>query len=220
MIKHLKAGLGLLLALPLAAAAATIPEPTWDNPKTNGTVYNGPIFNVNAAPPAYPVQQSTAQPVAAPAPVEEPLQQGLHLGGPRFGMSYISGGGFDKLKEAVDKAKPGTQVEPMMSQFGWQAEYRMFRTPSGITALTEWVPLIGGMDQGLALPSLTWLVGLRGKQGFEMGVGPNVGLNGVAMMLAAGYTFDLGGINLPLNFAVGRGANQTTSLALSLGFNL
>jgi hypothetical protein len=213
--------LGLLLALPLKVLAGT------------GPVYNGQVVNVLPAypappPPAYvtptpaelePTERITR--VSVPVdPADDPHQRGLSLGGPRFGVSYISGAGFDKIQAAVKKARPDVELEQAMTQFGWQIEYRMFRTTKGVTALTEFIPLVGGMDLGLALPSATWLVGLRGKKGFEVGVGPNFGLDGVAMMLAAGYTFDLGGINVPVNFAVGKGANQTNSFALSTGFNL
>ncbi len=190
-----------------------------------GVLYQGPIVNFNAPAPqpawtgVAPVND-TARVTAPLDPKNDPHERGLGLGGPRFGLSYISGGGYDKLQTAVKKAKPDTEVEPFMSQFGWQAEYRMFKTSKGLTALTEVIPLVGGLDQGLALPSATWLVGLRGKSGVEFGVGPNVGLNGVAMMAGMGYTMDMGGINIPLNIAVGRGAYQTTSVAFSTGFNL
>jgi hypothetical protein len=212
--------LGLFLALPLRAIA--------------GDVYNGQVINNRFAeeaaraaramelPPA-PTALATQEPahVSAPLdPADDPHQRGLSLGGPRFGISYINGPGFDKIRETVKKAKPDVELEQGMTQFGWQVEYRMFRTSSGVTALTEFVPLIGGMDLGLALPSATWLVGLRGKKGFEVGVGPNFGLDGVAMMAGAGYSFDLGGINVPLNMALGKGANQTNSFAISTGFNL
>jgi hypothetical protein len=200
--------------------------------RTQGDViYNGPIVNVNgpAAPAAgapqanWPNLPPAVQnaPAATPTPEEnDPHERGFILGGPRFGFSYADGGGFDKLAEAVHKAKPDAEVEPFMTQFGWQMEYRLFKTDKGLTALTEFIPLVGGLDQGLALPSATWLVGLRGKHGFEVGVGPQASLGGASMMLGLGYTLDMGGINIPVNLAVGRGAYQTTGIAFSTGFNL
>lgn len=176
---------------------------------------------------AYPYQDSPQDAATAPgwdrtappAPAEDPHERGLMLGGPRFGMSYITGSGFDTMKETVAKAKPGVELQPYMTQFGWHLEYRMFKTSQGLTALTELVPLVGGMDQGIALPSVNWLIGMRGAKGFEVGVGPNISVNGVAMMLGIGRSFDVGGINVPLNFAVGR-TTGTTSLGISTGFNL
>lgn len=214
------------LAIALLAGVAMAPSPSVAEPAPPGVYYNGPIVNVNNPPPSAwtgvaPVQDRTPHLMAPDDPALDPHERGLGLGGPRFGFSYISGGGYDKLQSAVKKAKPDNgEVDAFMSQFGWQAEYRMFKTSKGLTALTELIPLVGGLDQGLALPSATWLVGLRGRSGLEFGVGPNVGLNGVAMMAGVGYTFDLGGINVPVNLAVGRGAYQTTSVAFSTGFNL
>ena len=223
----------LFIGLPMKALAAGYQG-------QRAVIYNGPVVTVNPDPynlPPAPLQPQTA-PAYAPPPVSpaypqpapstaeidpanDPHQRGLSLGGPRFGASYLQGGGYEKLKDAVKKAKPdASDIDPVMTQFGWQIEYRMFRTSSGITALTELIPLVGGMDQGLALPSATWLVGMRSRKGFELGFGPNVGLDGVSMMMGAGYTADLGGINVPLNVAVGRGASQTTSLSFSVGFNL
>jgi len=62
--------------------------------------------------------------------------------------------------------------------------------------------LIGGLEQGLVIPSLSWLVGVRTKGGTEFGVGPNVTPVGVALVLAAGKTFQTGVLNVPLNVAV------------------
>ena len=62
--------------------------------------------------------------------------------------------------------------------------------------------LLGGLDQGVALPSLSWLVGMRTREGAEFGLGPNVSPAGVALAIAAGITFRAGGFNVPLNIAV------------------
>jgi hypothetical protein len=64
------------------------------------------------------------------------------------------------------------------------------------------VVLAGGLDQGVLLPSINWLVGLRTRDGAEFGIGPNVTPAGVALALAAGVTFRAGVLNIPMNFAV------------------
>ena len=235
----------IFIAVPLKALAAGNDPRLQSYQGQRAVIYNGPIVTVNPDPYTLPppptqgqsayVQQAPASPAyPAPAPVpvypaptpepdpaNDPHQRGLSLGGPRFGASYLQGGGLKKLRDAIHEAKPDAgEIDPIMTQFGWQIEYRMFRTSSGVTALTELIPLVGGMDQGLALPSATWLVGMRSRKGWELGFGPNVGIDGVSMMGGIGYTADLGGINVPLNVAVGRGASQTTSLSFSVGFNL
>ena len=62
--------------------------------------------------------------------------------------------------------------------------------------------LFGGMEQGVVLPSLTWLVGLRGRRGAELGVGPNLTPAGTALALAGGVTLRAGSLNLPVNLAL------------------
>src|SRR5688572_7426126 len=107
---------------------------------THAWAYDGPYppLEEERAPehvPASPPQQASPEWRVAsgsrPKP-KDPHERGLQLGGPRFGMTYISGGGFQKLQETVDKAKPGTKLEPFMTHFGWQIEYRMFKTEQGL----------------------------------------------------------------------------------------
>jgi hypothetical protein len=93
-------------------------------------------------------------------------------------------------------------VSSTISQFGWQFEKQFYAKSSGVTALNEWVVLVGGLDQGVAIPSVSWLVGLRTKEGAEFGVGPNVTPAGAALVVAAGVTFRAGVLNVPMNFAV------------------
>ena len=64
--------------------------------------------------------------------------------------------------------------DPTISQFGWQFEHEFYSKQDGPTVLNEWVFLLGGLDQGVAIPSLNWLVGLRTKEGTEFGIGPNI----------------------------------------------
>ena len=86
---------------------------------------------------------------------------------------------------------------PVVSQFGWQFEKQFFSTQHGPTAVTECVLLLGGLEQGVALPSLSWLVGIRTTKGAEFGVGPNITPVGVALAVAAGVTFRAGVLNVP-----------------------
>jgi hypothetical protein len=199
--------------------SAAAPPPPAAGGQPGAVIYNGPV-TVNNAPVAQDYSPVLLSRRPTPGPDQDPHQRGLKLGGPRFGVSYSNGPGFDDLVKQVHQTKPDATVNSFMTQFGWQMEYRMFRTDQGVTALTEVIPLVGGLDQGLALPSLTWLVGLRGADGLEFGVGPDIGIGGVSMMIGAGYTVDMGGINIPINLAVGEGAKNTTSTCLSVGFNL
>ncbi len=62
--------------------------------------------------------------------------------------------------------------------------------------------LVGGLDQGEILPSLTWLVGLRTQGNFEIGVGPNITPAGVALAFSTGVTFRAGALAVPVNVAI------------------
>jgi hypothetical protein len=138
---------------------------------------------------------SVAVPSAAQSFVPPPPKV-IELSGPRFGLTSLSPGVIEKLAER------DIAVRPMISQFGWQFERQFTSRGSGLTAVSEWVVLFGGLEQNVALPSLTWLVGLRNAQGAEFGIGPNITPAGTALALAAGVTFRVGSMNVPMNFAV------------------
>ena len=85
--------------------------------------------------------------------------------------------------------------------------------------VTEWVGLVGGLEQSVLLPSLSWMVGVRTRDGAEFGVGPNVTPAGTALVLATGFTFRTGTMNIPLNAAVVPSKAGTRFTLLS-GFSL
>lgn len=137
----------------------------------------------------------------------------VNLSGPRFGLTLLSDGTVQSLAER------DIHVRPLISQFGWQFERRLLVNPDGVTALMEWVPLISGLEQGLALPSLNWLVGVRTPNGNEFGIGPNITPVGVGLVIAAGVTVRSGAINVPLNVAVAS-SKSGTRVTILTGFNL
>jgi hypothetical protein len=128
--------------------------------------------------------------------IAPPPARSISLAGPRFGITALSPGVVDAL------ATEQVYLRPMVSQFGWQVERQFFATGSGLAVLNEWVGLLGGLDQGYAIPSVTWLVGIRSSEGLEFGLGPNVTPAGVALALAAGVTVRAGVVNVPLNVAI------------------
>ena len=137
----------------------------------------------------------------------------VNLSGPRFGITALPPGVVAALQER------SIEVEPAISQFGWQFEKQFYTRDSGVAAVTEWVALIGGLDQGVAIPSLSWLVGLRTKEGTEFGIGPNVTPAGVGLVLAAGVTLRAGIMNVPLNVAVVP-SKQGSRVSVLTGFNM
>jgi hypothetical protein len=136
-----------------------------------------------------------ATPVFGQATVPPPVKA-VSLAGPRIGFTSLSEGVVDKLREEQ------IDIRPVITQFGWQFEKQFYSKDSGLSAVNEWIVLLGGLEQGVALPSLSWMVGLRTREGAEFGVGPNLSPAGVALAVAAGMTFRAGALNVPVNFAI------------------
>jgi hypothetical protein len=127
------------------------------------------------------------------------------FGGPRVGTTFIG---------------PGTVVDyltykgknPVITQFGWQFETRLFTTESGLQGLLEFVPLVGGIEQGMFIPSINLLLGIRtgGKNTFEFAIGPNFTISAdymrrrkgaVGVVIACGTSFKSGNVNFPVTLA-------------------
>ena len=142
-----------------------------------------------------------------------PFTKSVSLSGPRFGLTALSTGVVDEL------ARRNIDVGPNISQFGWQFEKQFYTRESGVAAVSEWVVLLGGLDQGVALPSVSWLVGLRTREGAEFGIGPNITPAGVALALAAGVTFRSGNLNVPMNVAVVP-SKAGTRISVLTGFSM
>jgi hypothetical protein len=160
--------------------------------------------------------------MTAPALAQTPVHSQLpprvtrevNLSGPRFGLTVLSQGNVDALRD-----ERNITVRPVVSQFGWQFEKRLYSNGDGLTALTEFVPLLSGLEQGVALPSLNWLVGVRTPIGTEFGIGPNITPVGVGLVVAGGVTIRSGPLNVPLNFAVAS-SKSGVRVSIMTGFNI
>jgi hypothetical protein len=154
--------------------------------------------------------------VATEARAQEPsdMVRSLYRTGPRFGVTWLSGTITDQVKE-----KFGTEIAPVISQFGWQYERQFASLEGGPVALNEFILLVGGLDQGAAIPSFTWLVGVRTPNQFEFGVGPNATPAGVALAISIGQTFKTGALSLPVNIAIVPSKYGVRS-SIMTGFNI
>lgn len=129
------------------------------------------------------------------------------MSGPRFGLTYLSEGStaqylnriheMDSLTYAADGAVPFTYT----TQYGWQWESRFADTGGPVVGLVEWIALIGGMEKGMFLPSMSSLVGIRSENGFEFATGPSLSASGLSFVFALGYNYTKGDLNLPINIA-------------------
>lgn len=126
-----------------------------------------------------------------------PSAEKVARSGPRFGVTWLSPATVDTIY-----ARYEMDVLPVITQFGWQFEKQWTAFDQGPVALNEFVLLVGGLDQGVIIPSITWLVGIRTPGSFEIGVGPNATAAGVALAISTGYTFRAGLLNVPVNMAL------------------
>jgi len=91
--------------------------------------------------------------------------------GPRVGYAYMVGSFEEFAKRSQDQG--GLDVIPAVSTFGYQFEKQYVGTEN-FSALVEGVFNITGLEQGLAIPSISILNGLRfGKSGWEFAFGPS-----------------------------------------------
>ena len=121
------------------------------------------------------------------------------LAGPRVGMTMVQSGLLanilkkdvsffsDENRESWEGTSLG-KYGAVMSQYGWQWESR-FADGGEVTGIVEWIALVGGMEKGMFLPSVSSMVGVRTAKGVEFAVGPNLSLGGIAMVIGAGYMF-------------------------------
>lgn len=94
----------------------------------------------------------------------------LNLNGPRMGASYIYGLRGRRMQDPTEQ--DGLDALPVISQFGYQFEWQ-YLSAGDLQALVEVIPLIGGMDQGMFIPSITLMNGFRhNRSGIEFAFGP------------------------------------------------
>ncbi len=136
------------------------------------------------------------------------LSPSKRYGGPRVGMTYLGvGTSRGKIADAFNRG----DITPWISQFGWQFETRIFTLDDGACGLVEFVPMIGGLEQGLFLPSASGILGFRTRSGIELGVGPSLSLSGVGLVMAAGASFKIGKVTFPINVVFSPNITKTTA---------
>jgi len=153
--------------------------------------------------------------------LEDEISKPINLTGPRLGLTYLGNVYTNAINNdpTFDRMYGKDRIlYPIITQFGWQFETRFFTLPNGSCGIIEFVPLLGGLDQNVVIPSLTVMIGARLSNGIEFGMGPNVNLTGSSVSLVAGYTFERMGINFPVNIAI-TPTPEGVRGSLLLGFN-
>jgi len=100
----------------------------------------------------------------------KPEVERLRLDGPRWGATLFTGETARVISD--EKNVGGFNASPVMFQFGYQFE-RQYLTTGNFQALFEFIPMVTGLEQGMFIPSFTFMNGLRSnKGGFEFAFGP------------------------------------------------
>jgi hypothetical protein len=158
----------------------------------------GPIYSVKRNEVSRIIYRDGSNEVISFQPsAQTTVDTKLRYGGPRIGITYLGPGETNKnMNDIFDR-----NINTLITQFGWQFETRFFTLDNGASGLIEFVPMVGGLEQGLFIPSITALVGYRSKKGYELGMGPTLSLGGVGVIFAAGASLKSGKIVFPINLA-------------------
>ena len=150
------------------------------------------------------------------------------LAGPRLGFALItpspSSGlinGYFKFGDLGDDLPENYNSEiksAVTSLYGWQWESR-FADGGKVTGIVEWIALVGGIEKGYFLPSISSMVGARSSNGFEFAMGPNLSLSGIGMVIGAGYNFKSGNLNIPVNIGFVPGKIKTEKVKDRYDYN-
>jgi hypothetical protein len=96
----------------------------------------------------------------------------LALSGPRMGAVYMTGATAEMIQ--AKQSEGGYDAYPVLFQFGYQFE-KQYLNEGNFQALVEVIPNITGLDQGVFIPGLAVLHGLRSnKSGWEFAFGPTI----------------------------------------------
>jgi hypothetical protein len=105
------------------------------------------------------------------APINSPKTK-ANYSGPRIAFTYYFGDVAKILQQP--RSEGGFDMYPAMFQFGWQQEIR-YLSSGNFSGLVEILPMIGGLECGKFIPSLTFMNGFRmGKGNWEIAFGPSI----------------------------------------------
>lgn len=142
------------------------------------------------------------------------------IAGPRVGVSYSIVEDSTAYYQPLIDTFGVTSFSAINSLFAVNLEQRIRLGESSGHFAIQGVVSAGGLEQSVFIPSAALLLGYRDQSGFELGVGPFVSLAGFSVMAALGWTFDLGGVYVPLDISVVLpNSKSATTIALTTGFN-
>jgi len=139
--------------------------------------------------------------------------------GPRIGGSYILVTPED-FTSSVNELYPGGSYFPVVTLFGVTLEQRILLGQTKSHFAFQEVLLVGGLEQGVALPEGAFLIGYRDFSGLEFGVGPILHMRGFGVVAAVGWTFSYQGVYVPVDISlIIPNADRPASISITTGFN-
>ena len=149
---------------------------------------------------------------SAPAqqPDDMPITPRQRLDGPRIGMMFVGGRNAEGRLQTLG-------VSRTLTVFGWHTEQIIQPVRGGPSLVVQEVFTLAGAEQETLLPALGASLGLRLRNGFEFGVGPNLSAFGVGLAVNVGQSFRYGSATIPLTLSVVSG-EEGTRFSLLLGY--
>ena len=129
--------------------------------------------------------------------------------GPRVGLTAIIMD-FAQFNSEMQVGFPKEQEYfPIFTEFGFSAKQQIAMGDSGRDLIVEEIMLIAGLDQSFAIPAFRFLLGIEGRIGSEIKVGPylvfadnsgKVGLK-ASFIYSIGWTIRSAGMILPIDIS-------------------
>lgn len=102
--------------------------------------------------------------------MDGPKVKRMNLSGPRFGLSALTNKNAQIIQR--NRANGGFEKSPVMTVIGYQNEYQYMHTGL-VQAIFQTNVSVAGLDQQMAIPSLSFVNGFRlSNSGWEIGFGP------------------------------------------------
>ncbi|MGA2615425.1 MAG: hypothetical protein ABSG38_18460 [Spirochaetia bacterium] len=151
--------------------------------------------------------------------IEEGPQAFSLVCGPRIGGSYVLDTP-EHFTGGVHTLYPAGSYFPAVTLFGVTVEQRILLGQTRSHFAFQEVLLIGGLEQGIALPEGAFLIGYRDFSGLEFGIGPILHIGGISVVAAVGWTFSYKGAYVPVDISlVIPNAERPASVSITTGFN-
>jgi len=140
---------------------------------------------------------------------EIPVPEGTLVVGPRVGLTGIIMD-FDQFNDEMQVGFPRkVDYIPIFTEFGFSAKQLVAMGDSGRDLIIEETMLIAGLDQSFAIPAIRFLLGIEGRIGSEIKVGPylvfadNSGKVGIkaSFVYSLGWTISLKGMLIPIDIS-------------------